>query len=49
MHIPKGSMCCSCARSGHDCSSLPFAIMPPLKRYDDGTVAVRCTSFSKSK
>lgn len=49
MHIPKGSMCCNCAKGSRDCSALPFAEMAPLQRYDDGTVAVRCTEFQQSK
>lgn len=45
---PTGSMCCSCVNRG-PCSHLDFATMPPLKSYDDGTVAVRCTSHTKGR
>lgn len=49
-HIPKGSMCLVCNnRTSKTCGSLDFAAMKPLKKYPDGTVAVKCSSFDKER
>jgi len=44
-HQPKGSMCAACKFSTCDCSKLQFDKMPVLKKYPDGTKAVKCTEF----
>lgn len=44
-HIPKGSMCVACEHAGDDCSHIDFSEMMPLKKYEDGTVAVKCCAF----
>lgn len=48
-HQPKGSMCCACTKQRDNCSGLPFAAMPVIKRYPDGTKAVKCQAFESSK
>lgn len=49
-HIPKGSMCLVCNnRTSKTCGSLDFAAMKPLKKYPDGTVVVKCSSFDKER
>lgn len=40
---PKGGMCNSCARSGRDCSALPFEDMPVIETVD-GVRIVICTA-----
>lgn len=40
-HFPKGGMRTNCAHSKRDCSALPFDRYPVIKRYHDGTQAVR--------
>ncbi|WP_157731435.1 hypothetical protein [Azotobacter chroococcum] len=47
-HQPKGGMCAACRHALSNCSALPFASMPELKRAGQ-TVIVRCTQFQRSK
>lgn len=46
-HQPKGGMCASCQHKRRDCSTLPFDRYPVIKRYRDGTQAVRCAEFRR--
>ena len=48
-HIPKGSMCQGCCKLKQDCSRLNFAVMPKIKKYPDGVVAVKCAAFQAEK
>lgn len=43
--FPKGGMCASCVHSKRNCSALPFDRYPVIKRYPDGTQAVKCAEF----
>lgn len=45
--FPKGGMCASCQHKRRDCSALPFDRYPVIKRYRDGTQAVRCAEFRR--
>lgn len=46
-HFPKGGMCAVCTHSKRDCSALPFGRYPVIKRYPDGTKAVKCAEFKR--
>lgn len=46
-HIPKGGICASCVHRLRDCSALPFDQYPTIKRYPDGTQAVKCAEFKR--
>lgn len=44
-HYPAGGMCGACIMQDRNCSWLPFPDMPVVRRYADGTAAVRCIEF----
>lgn len=44
---PKGGMCATCRNIKRDCSGLPFASMPVIKVYPDGTKAVKCKEWER--
>ena len=45
---PKGSMCMNCKNASKACGNLPFSTMQILKRYPDGTAAVKCSNYKAS-
>ena len=45
--FPEGGMCAVCTHSKRNCSTLPFDRYPVIKRYPDGTQAVRCAEFRR--
>jgi hypothetical protein len=47
-HRPSGSMCMACLHNERDCSTLPFASMPLMKRDRDGGLVVQCTHFKRA-
>jgi hypothetical protein len=47
-HRPSGSMCIACLHNERDCSFLPFASMPLMKRDKDGMLVVQCTDFQRA-
>ena len=46
-HQPKGSMCATCRHVQRRCDHLPFEKMSVLKRWPDGLVIVKCTSWER--
>lgn len=45
-HVPKGSMCASCAKiDSRKCRELRFESMPVIKKHPDGVVTVKCSEF----
>lgn len=44
LHYPKAGRCRGCAKLHHDCSQLPFAMMPVYKNFGD-SAAVICTQY----
>ena len=46
-HQPKGGMCAACKHRDRKCGHLPFERMPPMQRWPDGLVIVRCTDYQR--
>ncbi len=46
-YIPKGGICVSCKDRWRDCRGLPFHTMRVIKRYPDGTKAVKCDQYQR--
>lgn len=46
-YIPKGGICASCKDRLSDCEALPFHTMQVIKRYPDGTKAVKCNQYKR--
>ncbi|WP_285259207.1 hypothetical protein [Halopseudomonas bauzanensis] len=45
--IPKGGMCAACQYRYRNCSTLPFDRYQVIKKYPDGTQAVKCAEFQR--
>lgn len=46
IHRPSGRMCQNCLYCAvRNCSYLPFADMPKIKKDKDGTIVVKCSEY----
>ena len=46
-HQPKGGMCATCKHRHRKCDHLSFESMPVIKRWPDGLLIVKCTSWER--
>lgn len=46
---PKGGMFAACQHRLRNCIALPFDQMKVIKKYPDGTKAVRCDKFKRQE
>lgn len=47
MHFPNGEMCDICVNVNENCCELPFNSMPPIEKYTNGDVMVKCVHYKK--
>ena len=45
--VPRGFMCAGCTKKFQKCNHLNFSEMPPIKKYPDNVVEVRCLEFKR--